>query len=143
MLEALYFLMLLKRRYVDLPGSLASSTFLQGFAERQNRSHHSSVRDNFMVRGEMLYMLNRIDEAREMMLRVITGPAHEEQPTSNIFIANAYLALCDAADAAHPAEALQHIDAVEDAARWAHILELDFSTTHGRAAWPRILRDYR
>lgn len=139
----LYFLVLLKRRCIDLLGALTSSTFLQSFAERQNRSRHIFIRDNLMFRGEMLYVLNRIGEAREIMQQVASNAEKDGQSLATLFVANTYLALCDAADAKNPAAVLRTLDEAAEVSLWVQILEYEFSGIHGFAAWPRILRHSR
>jgi len=139
---ALYSQVLLKIRYGDLRGALTSSEFLQNFAARRNRSRHIHVRSDLVTQGEVLYMLNRTDEARAMMQRVVAAAERDDAQIGNLFIARTYLDLCDAAQAADPSRIVRHDDAA-DSAQWTRILELDFDALRGLIAWPRILRDSR
>jgi DNA-binding CsgD family transcriptional regulator len=135
--------MLFKLRYADLNGALASSIFLQGFAQQHDLIHLPYVRENLYLSGQVLYLLDRIPEARQVMENFLKLPVHSENQVDSSYIARLHLQLCAAAEAPDPAVPLHNIDAVEDAASWAHVLELEFSTSHGLVAWPRILRDHR
>jgi ATP/maltotriose-dependent transcriptional regulator MalT len=139
----LYVQFLFKRRHLDFHGALTSSIFLEGFALQHNRTGHLHVRDCLMFRGELLYLQNRIPEARKMLTRVASVPAYDEQAADNIFFARAYLALCDAAESPEPSDALRSLDPLSDAVQWTQILKDAPHLQQCIVAWPRILRDFR
>lgn len=138
-----YSRMLLKFRFADLPGALASATFLQGFVERRHLDRAIYAQENQWMRGQILYLLNRIPEARDIFRHILDTPAYDNQLGYMPYIASLYLQLCDAAEAVDPSATLHQTDEVADAAQWAHVLELDFNSAISGIAWPRILRDHR
>jgi LuxR family maltose regulon positive regulatory protein len=128
----------LKCTFGDLRGALADSDFLQGFAYSHSRQRHRILRDDLRQRGEHLYLLNRIAEAREAMQSILDTRHQIQEDDGNDYIAALYLALCDVAEGIErPAEPRR------DAEQWAQILANNFAGSLGYIAWPRILRDFR
>jgi LuxR family maltose regulon positive regulatory protein len=135
---------LLKQWFGDLRSALADSDFLQAFARSHDRSRHIAVQEDFRQRGEILYLLNRIDEARAIMQSIVASTECRDEALGNVHLVRTYLALCDFADGAHhPTSGQPHDTTWDDAEQWAQILASNYSGNLGYIAWPRILRDFR
>ena len=132
-----------KQRHADLHGALATSLFLQGFTQQRSLMHIPHARENLLLHGRFLYLLDRIPEAREILLEFLRQSVYDDAKIDDRYVARVHRHLCDAAAAADPAAVLREVDAVEDAARWAQILELEWSLSRAVAAWPRIVREHR
>jgi DNA-binding CsgD family transcriptional regulator len=135
--------MFMKLRYADLRGALASATFLQGFCERHYAERHHYAQENLSLRGWLLYLLDHIPEARQVLHKLVILPVYDNRQENTRYFGSLILQLCDLAETGNPTAVLRSIDHVEDAARWAHTVENDFAGTPSHIAWPRILRDYR
>ena len=135
--------MTFKLRHADMHGALATSIFLQGFTRTHSLVHIPHARENLLLQGRFLYLLDRIPEAREILHEFLRQSVYDDAKLDDRYIARVHLQLCDAADAADPAAVLRAIDAVEDAAHWAQILKLEWDISKSLAAWPRIVREHR
>lgn len=139
-----YTQVMLKFRNVDLHGALADAAFLQGFCEHRHMERHRYVSEIPVMRGWMLYLLDRIPEARDALRRTVDLPAHHDLWENTRYLAGIHLQLCAAAESSDPAAVLNGIDEMADAARWVRAVdEANFNGTLGQVAWPRILRDHR
>jgi LuxR family maltose regulon positive regulatory protein len=135
---------LLMHWFGDLPSALVDSDFLQGFARSHDRSRHLVVREDLRQRGEVLYLLNRIDEARAVMQSIVDSTHSHDGACGSLHLARIYLTLCDFADGSRcPTIELPHVELQADAEQWAQILGSDYAGNLGYIALPRILRDFR
>jgi ATP/maltotriose-dependent transcriptional regulator MalT len=140
-IEALISHGIVKRRRADPDGALASLAFAQVYVEQSNWTLSGL---NLIARyscGDMLYLLDRIDEARAPLQQTIDIHQIGGLLPEIAYLAHIDLTLCECAQAPHPESVA--IDDDADAAEWLRLLSTCSAHIIGLVAAARILRDFR
>jgi len=138
MIEAVVTQAYIKRRYANAEGTISGLTHALSFMHATGWEHSLFATDAAHACGEVLYLADRIADARSMLRRALTTARRHGAVPAIAYMAQVCLQLCDISDGnAEP------IDAVEDAQRWAHILTSSTMTSIGSAGMLRLLRDHR
>lgn len=127
----------IKWRHINGEGAVASLTHALSLMKMNGWEHSLAAAEADYACGEILYYMNRLDEARTHLQR-----AHEVSITHGVSPSVAHLAtlmleMCDLA------EGRTHIDYEADARAWAEALTSLPPIGVGMVAILRVLRDFR
>lgn len=128
----------IKRRYANADGAISGLMHALSFMHATGWEHSLFTADAAHACGEMLYLSDRIPEARSMLQRALDAARIHGAVPATAYMAKLCLQLCDIAEGnAHS------FDEIEDAQVWAYLLTCNTTTPIGSVAMLRILRDQR
>jgi LuxR family maltose regulon positive regulatory protein len=117
----------------------AVGVFLQATIAQAGWKYSSLISDIHYFRGEMYFLIDQIDSARQcLQLGLEHGRADGPTPSSITDLTRVMLEICEAIES--PDDSAPH-DMDADAHAWADILQHQSPLYQCMAAWPRLLRD--
>lgn len=135
-IESMLFRALLIWLHADLPRALLTVQEAAAITDVERLAFHTSTTYLHNIRGELLYYMDRIPEARESLLRSLQMSTAIGEPQSTDYWSRMFLQLCDLADFG-----TLDIDDEEDARLWLDGHRLFYPSIYMRNAWLRIRRD--
>jgi LuxR family maltose regulon positive regulatory protein len=138
-IEAIVTQAYIKRRYANAEGTISGLTHALSFMHATGWEHSLFAADAAHACGEMLYLVDRIPEARAMLQRALEAARVHGAVPAIPYMARVCLHLCDIA-----ANDALSFDETEDAQHWAAVLTGNSTMASiGSAGMLRILRDQR
>jgi LuxR family maltose regulon positive regulatory protein len=134
---------LIKRRYADIQGALASFRHAASVMRRSGWEHSLASFDCRFACGEILYEMNQIAAARDELQQAMRANQFSDSALATMHLARLLNELCDYADADAGVVPVALVAPMEDDDVWADIVATINPIIVAHVGWYRIRRDLR